>query len=190
MQKVLAVSATEKSAMNLCNLVFKATGLISPSPCTSASKARRVILDEYWDLVMVNLPLSDEDGVSLIRMISEETDYGIIALVKEDDFPAFSETLSGTGALIVTKPILVPMLNQAINMIDGISERIAKLKDENRKLEAKLEEIKIISRAKCLLISKKGVSEEEAHHMIERRAMNSRISLKEAAVTVIRLYSN
>ncbi|MDY3849924.1 MAG: ANTAR domain-containing protein, partial [Bullifex sp.] len=64
------------------------------------------------------------------------------------------------------------------------------LRHENERLRAKLEEVKLISQAKCLLIEKKGCSEEAAHHLIERRAMNSRISAKEAAGQILRIYSD
>ena len=61
--------------------------------------------------------------------------------------------------------------------------------ENNRKienLERRLDEMKIVSKAKCAIVRKKDIEEEEAHKLIERTAMNRRISLKDAALYILR----
>ena len=84
----------------------------------------------------------------------------------------------------------MPVLSQCFSLLTSVRGKISQLKRENSKLQTKLDEVKIISQAKCLLIEKKGCSEQEAHHLVERRAMNARISAKEAAGQIIRIYSD
>lgn len=45
-----------------------------------------------------------------------------------------------------------------------------------------------VSRAKCLLISYCGMSEEDAHKYIERQAMDKRMSRLEIAQDIVRTY--
>lgn len=59
---------------------------------------------------------------------------------------------------------------------------------ESAKLEKKLEDMKLVSRAKLLLITNLGISEESAHKYIEKEAMDSRLTRVEVAQTIIKQY--
>ena len=58
-------------------------------------------------------------------------------------------------------------------------------KNENERLQKKYEELKIVDRAKCLLIEHMRITEEEAHRVLEKEAMNTRISRVRVAKQVI-----
>ena len=53
-----------------------------------------------------------------------------------------------------------------------------------------MEEIRIVNRAKCLLISELKMTEPQAHHYIEKTAMDNCIPKKEAAKNIIKLYAS
>lgn len=55
-------------------------------------------------------------------------------------------------------------------------------------VEEKIEEIRLVNRAKWLLIECLGMTEPEAHHYIEKQSMDRRISKREVAETVIKTY--
>ncbi len=57
----------------------------------------------------------------------------------------------------------------------------------NRRLQDKLEELRLVDRAKCILIALEGMSEEEAHKYIEKNAMDMRMSKKQIAQKIISL---
>ena len=56
-------------------------------------------------------------------------------------------------------------------------------------LEEKMGEIRLVNRAKWLLISELKMSEPDAHHYIERQAMDCCVSKKEIAENIIKTYS-
>ena len=62
-----------------------------------------------------------------------------------------------------------------------------KLLTSNKRLEDKIEELKLVDRAKCLLIMHEGMDEQEAHKYIEKKAMDLRISRREVAQKIISL---
>jgi len=187
--RVLVLSSSEKTAENLSDLVKKADSTLSPTAVTSASKARRMVLDESWDLILVNLPLKDDNGIDFSSMVSANTDTPVIALTKEEYFSSIGPALRECGVITLTKPLMMPVFQQALTLSMMTNAKLDALKRENRKLQAKLEEEKVISKAKCVLIEKRGLTEEEAHHHIERKAMNGRMSRRDAALSLLRLYS-
>lgn len=63
-----------------------------------------------------------------------------------------------------------------------------KLEQENRRLLKKLDEMRTLSRAKCALVRYCGMTEAQAHHALEQRAMDARISLRDAALAVLNTY--
>ena len=63
------------------------------------------------------------------------------------------------------------------------------MEQKTSSIEKRMEEIRILNRAKCLLISELKMTEPEAHHYIEKNAMDNCIPKKEAAEHIIKLYS-
>lgn len=56
-------------------------------------------------------------------------------------------------------------------------------------IEEKMEEIRIVNRAKWLLISELKLDESEAHRYIEKQAMDRCVSKKTVAKEIIKTYS-
>jgi len=54
--------------------------------------------------------------------------------------------------------------------------------------EEQAAEIRLTNRAKWLLIGKEGMTEQEAHHFIEKRAMDSCSPRKKIALEIIHRY--
>ena len=52
----------------------------------------------------------------------------------------------------------------------------------------KLEDLRLVSRAKLILIQNMSFTEEQAHHYIERRAMDSRRTRAEVALDILKTY--
>ena len=57
-------------------------------------------------------------------------------------------------------------------------------------LEDKMDEIRLVNRAKWILIEYLKMTEGEAHRFVEKQAMNMRITKRAAAENIIRTYEN
>ena len=55
-------------------------------------------------------------------------------------------------------------------------------------LESKMREIRLVNRAKLLLVERLSMTEEEAHHFIEKQAMDSCVKKSEIAENIIKTY--
>ena len=65
---------------------------------------------------------------------------------------------------------------------------MAGLRQENVKLQSKIEEIRLVDRAKCALIQYLSMTEEQAHHFIEKQAMDMRTTKREIAEGILKSY--
>ena len=72
---------------------------------------------------------------------------------------------------------------QLLRALMAAQARVERMQEENRKLSARLEEARLVGRAKCALIRYRGLTEEEAHRCIEKEAMDTRLPKREVART-------
>ena len=55
-------------------------------------------------------------------------------------------------------------------------------------MQEKLQQVRLVSRAKCCLIAERGMSEAEAHRYIEKNAMDTRRDRAEIAQEILDSY--
>lgn len=189
MEKVLVVASSENMLNGIEALVLESGGK-TVTKAASGSLARRLVLDEEWDAVVVNHPLKDDDAERFVQMVSEHSDATAILLVKSEHLQIVSKHLSDTPTIFVEKPVMKQIFFQAMHLANTMKTRLDVLKKRNAKLEAQLEDQKYISRAKIMLITSENLTEEQAHHRLERLSMDNRISKREAAKAILRMYSD
>ena len=68
------------------------------------------------------------------------------------------------------------------------AERLRTLRDKTSSLQQRLDDSRIVARAKLLLISHLGMSEGDAHRYIEKAAMDSCLPRRDVAEGIIRTY--
>jgi response regulator NasT len=189
MKNALIVSYTGKSAA----LITEMLNDISVSQITvlkSAKEARRLIMEQDFDLVIINPPLEDESGEILSRQIVSQSWSQVILAVDEKDFDAVSAACEDDGVLTISNPINREIFRLALLLAKSADNRVKRIQAENVQLKQKIEDIRIIDRAKCLLISYLNLSEQDAHRFIEKQAMDLRSSRREIAEGVLKTYAS
>ena len=76
----------------------------------------------------------------------------------------------------------------AVPHLLAMSSRLRFLRQRASSLRRKLDDTRLVSRAKLLLMSRLQMSEEEAHRYIEKTAMDSGMKTREVALGIIRAY--
>ena len=150
-----------------------------------AVEARRMITGDAYALAMINAPLPDETGLELAIDLARRTTAAVILLVKTELAPMISDAATEAGVLIVTKPVMPQLFEQTVRVGMACRNRMLLYKSENEKLQKKYEELKIVDRAKCLLIEHMRITEEEAHRVLEKEAMNMRLPRVRVAKLVL-----
>ena len=75
-------------------------------------------------------------------------------------------------------------------MAGAVHKKLQAMQRENSKLQQKIEDIRITQRAKGVLMSYLGMTEEEAHKYIEKQAMDTRMSKRAVAEGILKIYEN
>lgn len=153
----------------------------------SAGEAKRLLISEAVDIIIINTPLPDEFGTELALDLSDSP-TGILLLVKSDSYDEVCYKVESSGVLTLAKPNSRQAIYSALRLLAAMSIKLGKLEKKNRTLQEKMADIRIVNRAKWLLIENMSMSEKDAHYYIEKQAMDTRLSRREIAENIIRTY--
>ena len=186
---VLVVSGSERSRETLAE-VFASSRYAPVTTRGSAAEARRLVLDTPFSLVFINTPLPDETGSQLALDLSNSRNCCVALLVPGDSFDLVNEQVEDAGVLTLNKPCTAQQLRQAAAMMSATRFKLADLEQKTATLEEKMEEIRLVNRAKWMLIERRGMDEATAHRYIEKLAMDARQTRRLVAQTLIRSLDN
>ena len=154
---------------------------------SDAGEVRRMLLDSPVDIVIINTPLSDDFGVELALDLAESA-TGVLLLVKNELFEQVCDKVEDSGVLTLGKPMSRQGFYSAVKLITAMTARLSKMEKVNRTLQEKMADIRVVNRAKWLLIEHHHMKEQDAHYFIEKQAMDTRLSRREVAENIIRTY--
>lgn len=186
---VLVVSGTEKSAALILEF-------LSQNPCKeiitvkNCGEARRLLVERDFDLCIVNAPLTDEFGVQFAIHTAMEGICQVIVLVKNELFDEVSSKVEDYGVLTVAKPMNRQVFWSALKLAGASFRKAVKLKNENEKLLQKMDDLRLVDRAKCILIQYLKMNEAEAHRYIEKQAMDMRMTKRQVAEGILKTYES
>lgn len=184
---VLVISAAEKLNIALSDLLpeshYHPVHVVS-----SISEGKRLWSERSFDFVIINSPLPDDDGVGFAIDLGNSKGTVVLLCVRAELFDDIREIVSEHGVFSLSKPLSRPILALAFEWMASARERLRQSEKKTLSVEEKMEEIRIVNRAKWLLISELKMDEPQAHRYIEKQAMDRCISKKEVAEEIIKTY--
>jgi len=189
MESALIVSSTDKSTAFFTELL-NASSINHIAVLDTAGEARRLLLGHDFDLVIVDAPLRDESGESFSRHTASKGLSQVILVVKSELFEAVSAVCEADGVLTISRPVNKTIFWSALTLAKSAQNRIRHEQSENARLKQKVEDVRIVNRAKYILISRLNMSEQEAHRFIEKQAMNIRSTKRAIAEGILKTYEN
>ena len=160
-------------------------GLVFVDKKKTATLARRALLEKHYDLVIIKAPLSDEMGHDLAMDISEDYGSSVIIATPREIYDSIWDYVADYGIMVILKPLDFDHISKGIRFLLSVQERMQRYIDQMHKLEEKMDEVKLVSQAKILLMEQKHVSEKEAHRLIGKEAMDHGVSRKMVARNII-----
>ncbi len=155
---------------------------------TSAGEAKRLLIDAHFDLIIINTPISDEFGIKFAIDTAQSAKSGILILVKSEYYEQVSYNAENEGILTLEYPNTSSAIYQAVKLLIATMERLKKLEKKFESLQDKMMEIRIVNRAKWVLIECCHMTEPQAHKAIEKQAMDLRKTRREVAENIIETY--
>lgn len=185
---VLVVSASAGFNTALPALLPESTyhpTLIVPS----ISAAKRAVAERTFDFVIMNAPLPDDPGTRFAIDVCHSQGTVALLLVRSDIYAGVYDEVAEHGVFTLPKPISKPVMSWALGWMASARERLRRFEKKTLSIEEKMEEIRIVNRAKWLLISELKMDEPQAHRYIEKQAMDRCISRHEVAQEIIKTYT-
>jgi len=189
MENALIVSTSEKSVAFFTEML-NAAGYGAVTVLKTGAEARRFFPERDFDIVVIYVPLPDETGESLSRLVVSKEPAQAILVVKGEYFDEMSAATEDDGVLVVARPVDRTVFWSTLKLAKSAQSRLKKVLAENRKLRQKIEDVRIVDRAKCLLISYLNMNEQEAHRFIEKQAMDMRASKRSVAEGILSTYES
>ncbi len=184
---VLLVSSSEKFNRSLLEMLPESS-CRPVTVVTDVTSARQCLTDNTFDLVIINTPLPDDSGTRLALDISDASGSGVMLLAKAEFYPDINARVSPYGVLAISKPSSAAIISQSLSLLCAMRERLRRMEKKTASIEEKIEEIRIVSKAKWLLIDNLKMSEKDAHRFIEKEAMDRCTTRRVVADEIIEKY--
>lgn len=188
MYSVLVVSATESFNTALKALLPEST-YVPIRVVSNISAAKRMIAERSFDYIIINAPLPDDLGARFAIDASSSKSTVVLLVVRSDIHAEIYDKVAEHGVFTLPKPTSKATMAMALSWMASARERLRKFEKKSLSLEEKMEEIRIVNRAKWLLIRELKMDEPEAHRYIEKQAMDRCISKRDVAEEVIKIYT-
>ncbi len=138
------------------------------------------------DAVLLDVRMPVFDGLGAAQIIVDEDLAGCVVLLT-----AFSdrELIERAGRIGVTgylvKPVEQRLILPAIEVAFAQSARLREARRESAVAKQKLDDAKLIDRAKMILAGESNISESQAYQELQRMAMNKRCTMAALALAIV-----
>ncbi len=182
----MVVSATDRTVRSL-SAILSSGDFSRIFSVNKAGDARRQAVEGNVDLAVINTPLPDDFGIQVAEDLAD-MNIGVIIIVSRDIYEQVAGRVEPCGAVAVAKPVSKAELIQAVRVLRVMRGKMLRLEARAITLETKMKEIRLVNRAKWLLIDRLKMSEDEAHRYIEKAAMDDCVSKGIVAEHIIHTY--
>ena len=157
---------------------------------SSVSLAKRTLAERSFDYVIVNSPLPDDAGVRFAIDTSNSRQAIVLLLVRSELHDEIYERVVEHGIFTLAKPTSREMISTVLGWMSSAREQLRRSEKKTLSIEEKIGEIRLINRAKWLLIDHLQLSEPEAHRYIEKQAMDRCIPKRTVAQEIVDRYAD
>lgn len=186
--KILILSANEETRETLLSIAGELYGSVSVGSDSSAAAKFVKTAETPYSAVIIAAPLEDGYGLDAAAQILKNSNASVIVITSAKNAEEASNKIGRLGAYILPKPLNKPALVQALRFMAANRSRMLALEKEKQELADKIREIKLVDRAKCVLIQYLRISEAEAHRQIQKQAMDQRTALVQVAADILKTY--
>jgi response regulator NasT len=180
---ILLVSRDSKIISQMS--VFLVPPLFELTTTSDFNEARRLAAERTFNIIIAD----SGDGFDTDFAINVADSYStVLLLVPNEHFDEISYRVEGYGILTITKPFEPFYFYNMIKIAIAVQYKVQILSSQTTKLKVKMEEIKLVNRAKMLLISNLNMSESEAHHYLEKEAMDRGLKRTAVAEEILKTY--
>ena len=187
--RALLVSSSEAQTQRISALLTRAR-IVPFDHAGSAQQALEQFDAGGIDGVLIAEPVAGSSGQELALQLKKRHCMAVLLLAAPEHADAAAALLEQSGVLVL--PIDAPesLIVQTIRLLTAVRIQLEQMQHKTEKLEAKVADIRIINRAKLLLVQHLQMTETEAHKYIEKQAMDTSMRRRTIAENIIRTYED
>jgi len=187
--RALLVSSSEAQTQRISALLTRARIV----PFDHAGSARQAL--EQFDAggidgVLIAEPVAGSSGQELALQLKKRHCMAVLLLAAPEHADAAAALLEQSGVLVLPSDAPESLIVQTIRLLAAVRIQLEQMQHKTEKLEAKVADIRIINRAKLLLVQHLQMTETEAHKYIEKQAMDTSMRRRTIAENIIRTYED
>lgn len=149
------------------------------------SLAKRALAERAYDFVIINAPLPGGMGTRFASDLCRTSNASVLMMTASDLYADIFDKVFSFGVYTLPKPVSRQLLTEALDWMASGRERLRLTEKRTLSIEEKMEEIRLVNRAKWHLIRERHMEEPAAHRFIEKEAMDRCISKREVAEEIL-----
>lgn len=179
---VLVVTKDKKTSTLINTILIKP--LFDVKITGDFNEAKHLCLERIYNIIIVDW--AEGQGTDFATD-NYELSSTIILMAPAHLYEEISYHVEAYGIITINSPFDAMTLYNIIKVAIAAQHKVQLFSFKVTKLRDKMEEIKLINRAKMILMQSKNMTEPEAHRYIEKEAMDNCIKKTEVAKSVISL---
>ena len=184
--KSLAILVAEDEALTRLDIrgMLERAGHVVCGECGNGRRAVELARQLSPDLALLDIMMPELDGIETAKILHGMNIPAVmLTAYSQPHIVNRAENVHVCGYLV--KPVSEQSLHVTIRIAHARWQEMQKVRQELAETRDQLEQQKLISRAKTILVGRKHISEQMAHQQMIREAMDLRIPLAELARRLI-----
>ena len=169
----------DASARTLLAQVLVACGHIVVAQVSTGRDAVERALALKPDVVLLDVHMPDLSGIEAAEAITRERPGTAVILFTGDASTSLSDAqVNATAAVaFLPKPAPPPVLDAAVRLAVSRARQLQEARNEADEVRKRLDDRKMIERAKGILMKRSGHDEDEAYRLMQRSAQNRGLTM-------------
>jgi response regulator NasT len=174
----------DETANQLLEKILVNKGYSVTNTASSEANIQSLVINNKTDLVIFNVD-SPKKHFQDIHYLNQNQALPIIIFAADDTTDTINQIVKAGVSAYVVNGLENSRINSIITIAVARFKEQQGLKNELEKTKSRLEERKLVDRAKGILIKTRGFTEDDAYHTLRKLAMDRNIAIGEMAKNVI-----
>jgi len=170
----------DETADQLLEKILVTQGYSVINTATSKTDIQSLVANNSIDIVIFNID-SPKKYFQDIHYLNRNQALPIVIFASDDTTDTINQIVKAGVSAYVVNGLETSRINSIINIAVARFKEQQRLTNELEKTKSRLEERKLIDRAKGILIKTRGFTEDDAYHTLRKLAMDRNIAIGEMA---------
>jgi response regulator NasT len=137
------------------------------------------------DVILIDVDSPTRDTLEQLTLIQQARPKPVVLFTQDQQVQTIQAAIHSGVSAYVTAGISANEVRPAIEVAMASFRNFQKLREELAAARSDLSEVKVINRAKGLIMDQQHLTEDQAYHVIRRAAMNRKVKLADVARDII-----